>query len=389
MKHRAYYYYFPSILRLFRNNRAETQPSIRSLPSKPSSQSQPQPVKPLISALLGERQATPPLWLMRQAGRYLPEYRRLRAKAENFIGFCHTPELAAEATLQPLRRFPLDAAILFSDILVVPHALGQSVWFEEGAGPRLEPISGPRDMDGLQLAGLGERLAAVYRTVSRVRTALTAEGKDHTALIGFAGAPWTVATYMVEGGSSRDFARTKAWAYGDPDGFQALIDLLVEATAEHLICQVAAGAEVVQLFDSWAGVLPESQFERWVTAPTRAIVARLKARCPSVPIIGFPRGAGPMYRSYRVDSGVDVLGLDTSVPLDWAARELQRLGPVQGNLDPHLLVAGGVALEAEVRRILEAFANRPFVFNLGHGILPETPPENVAALARLVHGWTG
>ena len=389
MNHRTNYYYFPSISRFFRNNRAETQPSIRTLPSEPGSQTQPDPVKPLLSALRGERQATPPLWLMRQAGRYLPEYRRLRAKAENFIEFCHTPELAAEATLQPLRRFPLDAAILFSDILVVPHALGQSVWFEEGSGPRLEPISGRRDLSGLELAGLGERLAAVYQTVSRVRTALTAEGKHHTTLIGFAGAPWTVATYMVEGGSSRDFARTKAWAYGDPDGFQALIDLLVEATAEHLIRQVTAGAEVVQLFDSWAGVLPETHFERWVTAPTCAIVARLKTCCPSVPIIGFPRGAGPMYRSYRVDTGVDVLGLDTSVPLDWAAQELQRLGPVQGNLDPHLLVAGGAALEAEVRRILEAFADRPFVFNLGHGISPETSPDNVAALARLVHGWTG
>ena len=326
---------------------------------------------------------------MRQAGRYLPEYRRLRAKAENFMAFCHMPELAAEATLQPLRRFSLDAAILFSDILVVPHALGQSVWFEEGSGPRLVPISGPRDMRGLKTSGLRERLAAVYETVRRVRATLATEGKDNTTLIGFAGAPWTVATYMVEGGSSRDFARTKAWAYGDPNGFQALIDLLVEASAKHLMGQVAAGAEAVQLFDSWAGVLPESQFERWVTAPTRAIVARVKARYPSVPIIGFPRGAGPMYRSYRVDSGVDVLGLDTSVPLDWAARVLQPLGPVQGNLDPHILVAGGAMLEAEVRRILEAFADRPFVFNLGHGILPETAPDNVAALARLVHGWSG
>ena len=342
----------------------------------------------MLLALLGERQPTPPLWLMRQAGRYLPEYRRLRAKAENFMAFCHTPELAAEATLQPLRRFPLDAAILFSDILVVPHALGQSVWFEEGSGPRLAPISGLRDMSGLKTSGLHERLAAVYETVCRVRATLAAEGKDDTALIGFAGAPWTVATYMVEGGSSRDFARTKAWAYGDRNGFQSLIDLLVEATAEHLMGQVAAGAEAVQLFDSWAGVLPESQFERWVTVPTRAIVARVKARYPSVPIIGFPRGAGPMYRSYRVDSGVDALGLDTSVPLDWAARVLQPLGPVQGNLDPHILVAGGAMLEAEVRRILQAFAGRPFVFNLGHGILPETSPDNVAALARLVHGWS-
>ncbi len=389
MNHGTNQYYFPSILRLFRNNRAKTQPSIRTLPSEPGSQSQPHPIKPLLSALLGERQTTPPLWLMRQAGRYLPEYRRLRAKAENFMEFCHTPELAAEATLQPLRRFPLDAAILFSDILVVPHALGQPVWFEEGSGPRLAPISGRRDMSGLKATGLRERLAAVYETVRRVRANLAAEDRDEITLIGFAGAPWTVATYMVEGGSSRDFARTKAWAYADPDGFQALIELLVEATAEYLIGQVAAGAEAVQLFDSWAGVLPESQFKRWVTVPTRAIVARVKARYPSVPIIGFARGAGPMYQSYRVDGGVDVLGLDTSVPLDWAARVLQPLGPVQGNLDPHILVAGGAVLEAEVRRILEAFADRPFVFNLGHGILPETSPDNVAALVRLVHGWSG
>lgn len=326
----------------------------------------------------------PPLWLMRQAGRYLPEYRRLRAKAESFIDFCLTPELAAEATLQPLRRFALDAAILFSDILVVPHALGQPVWFEEGSGPRLTPIVGARDLTGLETHGLRRRLAAVYETVQRVRTALAAEGMSEIALIGFAGAPWTVATYMVEGGASKDFAGVKAWAYADPDGFQALIDLLVEATCEHLEAQIEAGAEVVQLFDSWAGVLPESQFGRWVTAPTRAIVARVKARFPAVPIIGFPRGAGVLYRRYRVDSGVDALSLDTTVPLRWAARVLQPLGPVQGNLDPYLLVAGGAALEREVRRILEALAAGPFVFNLGHGVVPETAPERVAALVRLV-----
>ncbi len=326
---------------------------------------------------------------MRQAGRYLPEYLELRSKCKDFLEFCQTVPLAMEATLQPVRRFRMDAAILFSDILVVPHALGCATWFEKGVGPRLTPVSGASDVDGLRLEGLCDRLAGTYETVRQVRNALTDEGFTKTALIGFAGGPWTVATYMVEGGPSQDFARVKAWAYGDPEGFGRLINILIEASCEHLWAQAEAGAEVVQLFDSWAGVLPESQFERWVIAPTRTIVARLKARWPELPVIGFPRGAGPLYQAFQAKTGVDAVSLDTTVSPHWAAEVLQPHGPVQGNLDPHMLVVGGRAMENEARRILQALAGGPFVFNLGHGILPETPPENVATLAGIVRNWTG
>ncbi len=323
---------------------------------------------------------------MRQAGRYLPEYRRLRAQSGGFLAFCHTPELAKEATLQPIRRFRMDGAILFSDILVVPDALGQPVRFDEGSGPRLDPVSGPKDMARLEPDGVVDRLAPIYEVVRQVRDALIAEGLGETTLIGFAGGPWTVATYMVDGGPSKDFARIKAWADGDPYGFQGLIDLLVEVISVHLNAQIEAGAEAVQLFDSWAGILSESQFARWVSAPTRAIVERLKQAWPQVPVIGFPRGAGQMYLNYRKQTGVDVLSLDSTVSLDWAVRVLQPLGPVQGNLDPRLLVSGGQALEAETRRIVNTLSVGPFVFNLGHGVLPETPVENVAALVEMVRG---
>lgn len=339
--------------------------------------------------LRGKAQAHPPFWLMRQAGRYLPEYLELRGKCEDFLEFCQTATLAMEATLQPVRRFRMDAAILFSDILVVPHALGCPTWFEKGIGPRLTPVSGPSDIKGLRLDGLCDRLAGTYETVRRVRDALCDEGFSETALIGFAGAPWTVATYMVEGGPSQDFARVKAWAYGDAEGFQRLIDILIEASCEHLLAQVEAGAEAIQLFDSWAGVLSESQFERWVIAPTRTIVGRLKAVRPDLPVIGFPRGAGPLYQAFQAKTGVDAVSIDTTVPPHWAAEVLQPHGAVQGNLDPHMLLVGGRAMESEARRILRALAGGPFVFNLGHGILPETPPGNVAALAGIVRNWTG
>ena len=336
--------------------------------------------KPMLQALRGVAVSPPPIWLMRQAGRYLPEYRELRQRVPNFLELCLTPELAAEATLQPLRRYTLDAAILFSDILVVPHGLGQSVRFKEGEGPVLAPIRSPEEVERLSLVGFAERVAPVFQTVERVASLVSAE----STLIGFAGSPWTVATYMVEGGASRDFARVKAWAIGDAAGFGALIDLLVEATVRYLEGQVAAGAEVVQLFDSWAGVLDEMSFRRWVIEPTRRIVASLREHHPGLPIIGFPRGAGLMYRGYFLETGVTALSLDTTVPTGVARKTLQSIGPVQGNLDPLLLVAGGDAMAAAATIILDAFAGGPFIFNLGHGIVPETPPEHVARLIELV-----
>jgi uroporphyrinogen decarboxylase len=333
--------------------------------------------KPLLRALAGETLDRPPWWLMRQAGRYLPEYRALRTQAEDFIGFCRSPKLAAEATLQPIRRFGMDAAILFSDILLVPRALGQKVGFG-GDGPALDAIADDKALAALSLAGL-DWLNPVYETIGRVRGDLP----DTTALIGFAGAPWTVATYMVEGGSSRDFARVKGWAYRDPDSFGRLIGLIEEATIAFLLGQIAAGVEVVQLFDSWAGVLPEPAFARWAIAPARRIVSAVKARFPDCPVIGFPRGAGLLYERYASESGVTAIGLDTVVPLGHAAT-LQRAVPVQGNLDPVILAAGGSALSTAVGDIRHALAGGPHIFNLGHGVLPETPPEHVAELARLL-----
>jgi uroporphyrinogen decarboxylase len=338
--------------------------------------------KSLLRALAGEALAVPPIWLMRQAGRYLPEYRALRTKAPDFLSFCLMPELAAEATLQPIRRFAFDAAIVFSDILVVPYALGQRVGFREGEGPSLEALTGESDIRKLEPNRAIERIAPVQETLRQVRTALP---KD-VALIGFAGAPWTVATYMVEGGTSRDFIRTKRWAFSDPTGFAALIDRLVSTTTDYLLGQIEAGAEAIQVFDSWAGVLPEAEFRRWVIEPTARITSTLKARYPSVPIIGFPRGAGVLYEAYTEDSGVDAVSLDSAVPLAWAREHLQARHTVQGNLDPVLLLTGGPAMAAAVRGIVTALRGRPFVFNLGHGILPETPPEHVTALVEHVRG---
>jgi uroporphyrinogen decarboxylase len=315
---------------------------------------------------------------MRQAGRYLPGYRALRARAPGFVEFCLTPELATEATLQPIRRFGMDAAIVFADILLVPRALGQNVEFGDD-GPSLDAIAEPAGIAGLRRDGLSG-LDPVYETVRRCRIALPQE----TALIGFAGSPWTVATYMVEGGSSRDFRQVKTWAYRDPEGFAALIALLVEATVDYLSGQIVAGADAVQLFDSWAGILPEAEFERWVIEPTRRIAARLKQRFPMVPIIGFPRGAGLLYQRYAAETGIDAVGLDTTVALAFARERLPCGVALQGNLDPVALLVGGMVLERAVRDIRSAVGDRPFVFNLGHGVLPQTPPEHVAALARLL-----
>ncbi len=332
--------------------------------------------KSFLRALKGETVTPPPVWLMRQAGRYLPEYRAVRATVKGFLDLCYSPEKATEVTLQPLRRYGFDAAILFSDILVVPDALGQAVSFREGEGPSLKPIRSSKDLDALTLEGFQDRLQPVFQTVERLHRDIPST----TALIGFAGAPWTVATYMVEGSGSKDFVQTKIMAYGRPDLFQRLIDLLVQATGDYLITQIDHGAEAIQLFDSWAGVLPEDAFARWVIEPTRRLVERIKSERPGIPVIGFPRGAGALYQPYVDRTGIDGVSLDTGIPLDWAVGSLQSKVTLQGNLDPVMVVAGGPALDAAVDRILEVCTKGPFIFNLGHGILPNTPPENVARL---------
>ncbi len=338
--------------------------------------------KPLLDALQGRTSARPPIWLMRQAGRYLPEYQALRKQAETFIDFCLTPDLAVEATLQPVRRYRLNAAILFSDILVVPHALGQWVGFEQGEGPKLEPVREAEAIDALELDGLTDRLAPVYEAAKRIGRTLDAD----VAFIGFAGAPWTVATYMIEGGSSRDFSMVKRMALGDPHSFGKLMDVLTEATIEHLLAQIEAGADVVQVFDSWAGVLSETDFERFAIEPMRRIVNRIKDSARPVPVIGFPRGAGASYAQYVAATGVDAVSLDTSVPLGWARDQLQPMATLQGNLDPEVLVTGGPLLERETRRIMGALGEGPFIFNLGHGVNKDTPAEHVAHLVDLVRG---
>jgi uroporphyrinogen decarboxylase len=334
--------------------------------------------KPLLRALAGETLPRPAWWLMRQAGRYLPEYRAIRSKAHDFVELCLSPELAAELTLQPVRRFHMDGAILFSDILLIPHALGQGLTFREGEGPVLAPIEDCSGIGRLDPGQVVPRLEPVFETIGRVAGALGPQ----TALIGFAGAPWTVATYMVEGGSSRDFRQVKGWAYRDAEGFDALIGILVESTINFLIGQIEAGAEVVQLFDTWAGVLPEPAFGRWVIKPTQAIVRAVKQRFPDHPIIGFPRGAGLLYERYIMETGVNGIGLDPMVPAGYARERLQPLATVQGNLDPIVLITGGSSLETAVRDLRRLLGDGPFVFNLGHGVLPETPPENVEALAQ-------
>lgn len=338
--------------------------------------------KTIIRALKGEKLPSPPLWLMRQAGRYLPEYREIRGNVSGFLELCYTPELAVEVTMQPIRRYGFDAAILFSDILVIPDALGQAVRFAEGEGPKLNPLRDVSGLDKLSLDNLHGHLAPVYETVRR----LSAELPPETTLIGFAGAPWTVATYMVEGGTSRDFAHARGWGLRDPDGFAKLIDLVTDATAAYLCRQVEEGAEVLQIFDSWAGVLSEGEFEKWSIKPTAKIVSAVKAKHPNVPIIGFPRGAGIRYERYVVETGVDGVSLDSTMPLDWAVKHLQNKVALQGNLDPLLLLGGGEPMEKEIRRILEGLGEGPFIFNLGHGIIKETPPENVARLVEIVRG---
>jgi uroporphyrinogen decarboxylase len=332
-----------------------------------------------LEALSGKDHRAPPMWLMRQAGRYLPEYLRVRAQAGSFLGLCYNPELAAEVTFQPIRRFGFDAAIIFSDILVVPHALGQRLEFLEGEGPKLNPITNASDLSRLQLQNTGERFSLVYEAVARTMMAL---GKE-TPLIGFCGAPWTVASYMVEGGGSPDQRAAKLLAYRDRQTFDALLDLLVEASSAYLIGQANAGARALQIFDSWASSLSDEDFAAFVIKPTARIVKRVKSVHPNLPIIGFPRGSAANYESYVNGTGIDALGCDTAAPLP-LMRTLQDRLPVQGNLDPLLLLAGGNAMERRVNAILESLSSKPFIFNLGHGILPETPIENVERLASLV-----
>lgn len=339
-----------------------------------------------IVTLLRERRvgSRPPFWFMRQAGRYLPEYREIRSAVPDFLTLCYSPDLAVEVTLQPIRRFHPDAAIVFADILLIPDALGQKVSYLEGSGPRLEPtIRSTRDIEGLESQGILDHLSPVFETLKRVRSELPTD----TALIGFAGAPWTVAVYMVEGGSSTQFMATRRWAASAPNEFGALIRVLTDATVEYLDQQVRAGAEIVQIFDTWSGLLPPPAFRRWCVEPVAEIVARFKAQHPSVPVIGFPRGAGAMMIGYGTATGIDGVSLDPTVEAHWAADNLGDDIVLQGNLDPSVLVAGGLALDQEADRLLREFAPFPHIFNLGHGIVPETPPENVAHLAEIIRTW--
>ena len=334
--------------------------------------------KPLLAVLRGEKREIPPIWLMRQAGRYLPEYRALRADKGGFLALVYDSGAAAEITLQPIRRFGFDGAILFSDILIVPYALGQDLAFEAGEGPRLSPPLADAALAALE--AVPERLEPIYRTVEKVKAALPPE----TTFLGFAGSPWTVATYMVAGRGSKEQAEARRYAYRDPGAFSEIIRAVADMTVDYLSGQVAAGVEAVQLFDSWAGSLSPAQFERWVIAPNAAIVSAFKALHPDVPVIGFPKGAGGKLAAYARETGVDAIGLDETVDPVWAATELPKDLPVQGNLDPLALIAGAEALESAASRILSAFEDRPHVFNLGHGILPDTPIEHVEQLLRRV-----
>ncbi|HLZ83405.1 MAG TPA: uroporphyrinogen decarboxylase [Caulobacteraceae bacterium] len=335
--------------------------------------------KAMMRVLGGGRVDPPPVWIMRQAGRYLPEYWELRGRAKDFLDFCYTPALAVEAVMQPLRRFDLDAAILFSDILVIPDALGRKVWFVQGEGPRLEPLLDEAAWSFGDPEGVTGHLAPVYETVERLRATLP----QKTTLIGFAGGPWTVATYMIQGrGGDKD--RCRRAAYERPADVDALLAVVAEATARHLAAQVAAGADCLQIFESWSESLPEPLFERVILKPTAAVMARLRALGVTAPVIGFPRGAGALIGRYARETGVTALGVDIQTPAAFARKEAPAGMALQGNLDPQLLIAGGAALETGARQVLEAFGGGPHIFNLGHGITPQTPPENVAKLVEII-----
>ncbi len=338
--------------------------------------------KPFLRVLAGAREPVAPIWLMRQAGRYLPEYRAIRAKAAGFLDLCFDPQRAAEITLQPIRRFGFDAAILFSDILVVPYALGQPVTFVEGEGPKLAALAEPAAVAALPEEIDHNRLAAVYETIGRVKQELP----PGVALLGFCGAPWTVATYMIAGGGTADQRPARLFAYRFPDSFSRLIDILVDASIAYLVRQFGAGVEAVQIFDTWAGILPADEFAKWCIAPTRRIVEGVRKEIPGAKIVGFPRGAGTKLKAYLDGVATDAVGLDWSVDLAFARDVVQRVRPVQGNLDPLVLLAGGAALDRSIDAILEALSDGPFIFNLGHGVLPETPIAHVAQLVARVRG---
>jgi uroporphyrinogen decarboxylase len=340
--------------------------------------------KAILSVLQGQKPERIPIWFMRQAGRYLPEYRQLRKSKGGFLDMVYDPQSACEITMQPIRRFGMDAAIMFSDILVVPDALGQKVEFSEGIGPRLEPIEKPSDVLKLNFAHFEKTLKPVYEAIGNIRKQLKAENFDQTVLIGFAGSPWTIACYMIEGQGSKDFFKVRAYAYQNPESFSNLIDLLTEATAEYLVRQVHAGAEVLQLFDSWSGALEARQFQKWVVEPTRMIIKHIKSVHPHIKIIGFPKGAGYNALSYSQNTGIDALGLDFQTPTSWASRVFQPHIPVQGNLDPACLLAGGSALELAIETILHDLGQGPFIFNLGHGIDKNTPIEHVEHVVKIV-----
>lgn len=337
----------------------------------------------LLDTLRGVRGDQVPMWLMRQAGRYLPEYRELRAQRGGFLELVYDTDAAAEVTVQPLRRFGFDGAILFSDILIVPYAMGQDLQFLAGEGPHLSPRLADHALQSLQ--SVPQRLEPIYATVSKVRALIGPE----TTLLGFAGSPWTVATYMVNGEGSKDQHAAREMAYRDPGAFGAIIDEIAKVTVDYLVGQIEAGAEAVQLFDSWAGSLAPDEFERWVIAPNARIAVAVRARCPGVPVIGFPKGAGAKLAAYARETGVDAVGVDETIDPAWAARELPKGMPVQGNLDPLLLLAGGPRLVERTEEILRAFAGRPHVFNLGHGIGQFTRIEHVERLRDTVRHWRG
>ncbi len=338
--------------------------------------------KPLLQVLSGASLAPPPVWMMRQAGRYLPEYRAVREKAGSFMGLCFNPEMAADVTLQPIRRFGFDAAILFADILVIPHALGQTVRFVEGEGPRLDPLTDAKAIAGLHVEADNAILGPIYETVRRVKAGLP----EKVTLIGFCGAPWTVATYMVAGRGTPDQAPAKKLAAEDPKAFAALIDKLVEASAGYLIKQLDAGAECLQIFDTWAGALPPADFDRWCVAPTKKLVEKVRAARPGTVMIGFPRGAGPNIPRYVAETGVNGVSLETDIDRAFARDKIQNQVAVQGNLDPEILREGGEKLDRAVADVLKAFSGKPFIFNLGHGILPDTPVAHVERMLARVRG---
>jgi uroporphyrinogen decarboxylase len=344
-----------------------------------------QSTKPFLEVLSGRKQTVPPIWMMRQAGRYLPEYREVRAKAGGFLNLCFTPEFAAEVTLQPIRRFKFDAAIIFSDILVIPYALGRAVRFEVGEGPRLEPLDRPEKVQALSPQADFGKLEPVYEALRRVRSELDPE----IALIGFCGAPWTVATYMVAGQGTPDQAPARMMAYRHPEAFARIIDVLVENSIRHLLAQLDAGADVVQIFDTWAGVLPPHEFARWSIEPTRRIVEGVRKTAPNAKIIGFPRGAGALLPNYVDATGVDAVSIDWTAEPSLIRERVQNRVAVQGNLDPLVLIAGGAALDAAVDDVLANFATGRFIFNLGHGIQPETPIAHVEQMIRRVREYRG